>query len=131
MKALAPAVFYDGAIALSTRKNYLGLIYNKPFRVKALRVAFALNTQRLLQVSLLWVPGGSTPADNTIPSGVDLLGGQTSNNFVVGDGLDGEYVIPIDREFPFGAVCISANNTDNANTHTLNARVELEDPSGE
>jgi hypothetical protein len=102
--------------------------------VDRVRVAFALNTQRLLRVRV-WVTSDTstlveTPGtpSRTMPRGLSLLAseGSSSVDYVVGDGQEGEMVINIGRAFPPGSyVAVDADNQSTTAPHTLDCSVDV------
>jgi len=114
-------------IAAATRQSFAGTVIMRPYWIEDIRVAWALNTQRLLQVSV-WVSFDGAPANNVRPTGINLMSGYGARDYIVGDGLDGEFVLPVQRQFPAGTRLIAEGfNTDTPNTHTMNLRVSLAD----
>ena len=127
MSNLVPAVFQE-SIPASTRKTFLSERFDTDFTIENIRPAFAINTQRNLQLTV-WVTSEASVLDNVRPQGINLFGGRGTRDYLVGDGEEGELNVPIKRTFPGGfMIAIEANNTNGGSSHTLDVLVEISDP---
>jgi len=117
-------------IAASTLQAFFSEPFTFNFQVGIIRIAFADNTQRFLRVRVVITDESSIaaviPPPETHVPGLSLLGSWGGQDYVVGDGPEGELNIPIFKEFPAGLrVAVEGYNTDGASTHTLDVRVQL------
>jgi len=128
---LAPFIT-NQSIAASTISAFFSNQLTFPFYVSTVRVAFALNTQRLLQVRCVVTDSASfasviPPPIRHVP-GIPLFAPQGGQDFIVGDGQEGEIVVPIHRSFPRGfRISVEGWNLDAGAAHTLDTRVDIAD----
>lgn len=120
----APVIFNDIVPPL-TRMTLQSDLIDWPFEIDIVRVAFALNTGRTLEIRLWVADAGSVP-NNVAPTGISVLAGRGASDYVVGDGAEGELVIPIGKRFPGRRYLLcDANNTD-VFQHTIDVRADLQ-----
>lgn len=124
MRLYLPPFRKVATIAVSTRQSFVSRLIQERFFVEAFRVVYKPNTQNLLQVAP-WIVDAESIANDERPSGINLVAGWGGTDYLVGNGLEGEMIIPIGRWFEPGRVCIEAYNADPTNTHTLNAHFDL------
>lgn len=126
----APVRANQGAVS---RTAYFVDRIDVPFRIQTARIQFAANTQRTLRIALWCCPNNSTrpvtsiSGGSTMPlEGVNLMtGGGGAATYQVGDGAEGEIIIPIHRDFgAFWYPAVDAYNTDGF-SHTVNVSFDL------
>lgn len=118
----SPPIIYNQTVAPLTRQTFASSLIDWPFYIDTVRIAFALNTARTLQVRV-WISDVPAVANNVIPSGIGLFSGIGADDYVVGDGTEGELIVPIGRAFPgHKYVLCEGNNLDIFN-HTLDVRI--------
>ena len=128
---VAPASFQK-TVSAATRSSYVGRQMEKPWRILDIRPAFAINTQRNLRLSF-WVTDQSSIPDGDAnggrPTGVNLMAFEgDSEDYIVGDGEEGEKSIAVQRQFPEGLrPCVEAYNVDGSNAHTLDVIISLQE----
>ena len=120
-----PVMMFQNSVPAVTRRTYVSNRIMVPFYLNEIRPAFALNTQRLLQLTF-WIVAAGAWADGVRPAGINLLAGIGPQDYIVGDGAEGEKNIRVRRWFPPGLYfAVEANNTDPANAHTLDVEAEI------
>ena len=133
LRPIAPATFQD-SIAANTRSFIVTDRFRFPFFIVRFRPSFALNTQRNLRVRF-WISetDPTLETDNTGvlaegPSGINLMGDYGVQDYIVGDGEEGEKDVPVNRWFPDGKrIIIDCHNLDSSNPHTLDVVADLLD----
>jgi len=114
---------FFATVPLDSSRTYVSKRISTPFITKSFRVAFALNTNRTLQVSFYLSPDDQTP--NGIPNGISVFSPLGQVDYLAGDDeqkvLQHQIVAPSSGMF----VKILAVNTD-GNNHTLDAQVTIE-----
>lgn len=110
--------------------SYLSDLYPFDFWIHQVRISFELNAQRLLQIRV-YVTGSSgfnsgVPPTGIRASGIPIIGSRGGQAYVVGDGEEGEIVIPVNRPFPKGnRICFEGYNTDPSDVHSIDARADI------
>lgn len=117
-----PPVNFVRSVPFSTRVNYVTDRFKRPTFIDKIHYSFAVNTQRLLQLSFWWIQSPAV-ANNQYPEGLNFLSLAGLDFYVVGDGQEGEQVISVGRTMPPGYYCVSAYNASGANPHTLDTRM--------
>ena len=131
LRAITPASF-QSTISANTRTCSVTERFRHPFYVLRFRPSFALNTQRNLRIRFFITDEATFPDDTGSAArgatGTNLLADYGVQDYIVGDGEEGEKDIPINRWFPDGKrICVDAHNLDASNPHTLDLGVDLLD----
>jgi hypothetical protein len=119
--SLTPASFVDVAPVL-TRRSLVTARYLRPTFIEDIKYAFAINTQRTLELSFWWISAPAV-ANNLMPEGSNFLAMSGADWYVVGDGQEGEQVLRVNLWMPPGYFCVSGNNLSALNPHTMDTRL--------
>ena len=128
-----PARFHSTVAAATRTPSFSSERFIQPTRIEAVRVSFALNTQRTLRLRFWLAMSTSTRtttgSNQTVPTeGRNLLAGWGDVDYVVGDGQEGEIRIPLNVDHPGGFyLCVDADNQDGSNSHTVDVTFDLLD----
>lgn len=97
---------------------------NVPFKTSMIRAAFALNTNRTLQLSFWISPDDDAPTTGN-PTGISILAERGQVDYLVGDDEVKYFKTEIIQNTGGWYIKIRANNTD-AFAHTIDSQITLE-----
>jgi hypothetical protein len=107
--------------------------FRHPFFIVQFRPSFAMNTQRNLRLRF-WIVDSDDFVTDPVQSGAGARGGYGTSlieglqDYIVGDGEEGEKNVPVNRWFPDGKrIAVDAHNLDATNAHTLDVLADLLD----
>ena len=127
----ASPVSFQNSIGADTRKILVSDRIPYDFHIVQIRPSFALNTQRLLRLRFFVVDENDFPATSPAAgapgaAGINLMANRGAQDYIVGDGAEGEKDVPVGRTFERGKrVAVDCHNTDASYAHTVDVLVDM------
>mgnify|MGYP005820371833 CR=1 FL=1 len=121
---------FQSSVALNTRAVVFSSRIMRPTYLEVIRVSFAINTQRLLQLRFWACLSNTTRVISTgrnMPSdGRNLMAHSGPQDYTVGDGQEGEILIQRRVLLPPGSfLAVDGDNTDLLNAHTIDVAMDI------